>query len=121
MPLSRHSLSSTAPELRWLLAHQVLRHLRPLELDHVRCLRHLLLGSGGDGCADDGADKPAAIDAHQHLLAHERPLLVERLQRWAGRRFFDLPVSARPGGSEEAGGREKTKTENTGGPGGHGP
>ena len=30
---------------------------------------------------------------------------------------FDLSVSARPRGSEAAGGREKTKTENVGGPG----
>ena len=36
----------------------------------------------------------------------------------AGRSVFDLPVSARPGGSGAAGGREKQKTENTGGPGG---
>ena len=35
-----------------------------------------------------------------------------------GRCVFDSPVSARPGGSEAVGGREKTKTENTGGPGG---
>ena len=49
--------------------------------------------------------------------------MLRRRRGWdgrggAGRRFFDLPVSARPGGSEEAGGREKTKTENTRGPGG---
>ena len=35
-----------------------------------------------------------------------------------GRSVFDSPVSARPGGSEAVGGREKTKTENRGGPGG---
>ena len=38
-----------------------------------------------------------------------------------GRRFFDLSVSARPGGSEEAGGREKTKTGKQGPGGGPGP
>ena len=36
----------------------------------------------------------------------------------AGRSVFDLTVSARPRGSGAAGGREKTKTENTGGAGG---
>ena len=34
------------------------------------------------------------------------------------RGVFDLTVSARPRGPGAAGGREKTKTENTGGPGG---
>ena len=38
----------------------------------------------------------------------------------AGRSVFDLSVSTRPGGSEEAGGREKTKTGKQGPGGGPG-
>ena len=38
-----------------------------------------------------------------------------------GRSVFDSPFSARPGGSEAAGGREKTKTRKHRGPGGADP
>ena len=46
--------------------------------------------------------------------------LVRERRREAGRSVFNPPLSARPGGSEAAGGREKTKTRKHRGPGGPG-
>ena len=54
-----------------------------------------------------------------------RPSKLSKGEGWGwalglGPSVFDLSESAGPQGSEAAGGREKTKTENTGGPGGPG-
>ena len=69
---------------------------------------------------------PARIPTRQALtyccVFHLRTVCIMYVSRQAlvGPSVFDLSLSAGPQGSEAAGGREKTKTENTGGPGGQG-
>ena len=53
---------------------------------------------------------------HDHTVWRPNLVALER-SSMEGPSVFDLSESARPGGSEAAGGREKTKTENAGGAG----
>ena len=75
----------------------------------------MLTSAAGDGRA--GEDGPAARHRETNLLRRGQRDggLIEESPRPS---VFDLSVSARPGGSEAAGGREKTKTRKRGGGGG---